>query len=302
MVPGYRSSDLNGESKVLTPGARTVFINRLKAVKVAECPAQRGRAPVPASIRSSSPLSPKRPWVQYRPPPMVRRSGSSSTPSSARHFLRKNGQDVRQIGLVHRHLQSGFDIVLHCPSPAVEGPSTKLVHQVFPDRGSRDCYENGLSGLSAAADVAGEQDGIGEDFLPKIRALQDPPSGLFGLLKLALELLDPLVPLGKRLLEGRYFPTMDLVPVLSPGKEIGDRVGHLQGYQSAAEVDKKHGGAAAHILDSRAAGGSSPCFISTSITGVMDPDPSRRERFAGATSSTSSVSFSFPRLVVRASP
>nr|GMD04148.1 hypothetical protein Iba_chr06aCG15720 [Ipomoea batatas] len=59
------------------------------------------------------------------------------------------------------------------------------------------------------------------------------------------------------------------------------------------------GGAAAQILDSRAAGGSSPCFISTSITGVVDPDPSRQERFADATSSTS-VSFSFPRLAARA--
>nr|GMD50719.1 DnaJ protein homolog [Ipomoea batatas] len=157
------------------------------------------------------------------------------------HFLRKNGQDVREVGLVHRHLQSGFYIVLHRPSPAVEGPSTELVHQVFPDRSSGDRCENAFPGLSAAADVTGKQHGIGEDSFPKIRALQDPSSGLFGRFELALELLDLLVPLGQRLLEGRYFPTMDLIPILSPGKGISDGVGHLQGYRSAAEIDNKRG-------------------------------------------------------------
>nr|GMD89777.1 polyadenylate-binding protein 2 [Ipomoea batatas] len=38
------------------------------------------------------------------------------------------------------------------------------------------------------------------------------------------------------------------------------------------------GGAVTQILVSRAAGGSSPCFINTSITSVVDPDPSRRGR------------------------
>nr|GMD87395.1 hypothetical protein Iba_chr14bCG15310 [Ipomoea batatas] len=146
-----------------------------------------------------------------------------------------------KVGLVHRHLQSGFYIVLHRPSPAVEGPSTELVHQVFPDRSSGDRCENAFPGLSAAADVTGKQHGIGEDSLPMIRALQDPSSGLFGRFELALELLDLLVPLGQRLLEGRYFPTMDLIPILSPGKEISDGVGHLQGYRSAAEIDNKRG-------------------------------------------------------------
>nr|GMD41057.1 hypothetical protein Iba_chr10aCG15390 [Ipomoea batatas] len=65
----------------------------------------------------------------------------------------------------------------------------------------------------------------------QIRALQDPSPGLLGRLKLALELLDPLVPLGKRLLKGRYFSTMDLVSVLSPGEEISDGVGHLRSYR-----------------------------------------------------------------------
>nr|GMC60872.1 hypothetical protein Iba_chr02bCG14710 [Ipomoea batatas] len=176
-----------------------------------------------------------------------------------RNFLRKNGQDVRQVGLVHRYLQSGFDVVLHRPSPAVKGPSTEFVHQVFLDRSSRDCCKNGLSGLLASADVAGEQDGIGEDFFSQIRALQDPSPGLFGRLELALKLLDPLVPLGKRLLEGRYFTAMDLVPVLSPGEEA------MRSPTKAVDhpLVFSGGGAAAQILDSRVAGGSSPCFIST---------------------------------------
>nr|GMD19150.1 hypothetical protein Iba_chr07eCG5560 [Ipomoea batatas]GMD20525.1 hypothetical protein Iba_chr07fCG5700 [Ipomoea batatas] len=42
------------------------------------------------------------------------------------------------------------------------------------------------------------------------------------------------------------------------------------------------GGAAAQILVSMAARGSSPCFISTSITGVVEPDPSRLIFVAGA--------------------
>nr|GMC71570.1 hypothetical protein Iba_chr03bCG3760 [Ipomoea batatas] len=228
-----------------------------------------------------------------------------------RHFLRKNGQNVRQVGLVHRHLQSGLDVVLHRPSPAVKGPSVELIHQVFPDRSSGDSSRNRFSGLLASADVTGEQDGIGEDLLSQICALQDPSPGLLGRLELALELLDPLVPLGKGLLKGRHLSMVDFVPVFGPGKEIGDGVGHLQDYKSQAmrsptnTVDHplvfSRGGAAAQILDSRAAGGSSPCFISTSITGVVDPDPSRRVRFAGATSSTS-ASFSFPCLAARVSP
>nr|GMD16159.1 uncharacterized protein LOC109173786 [Ipomoea batatas] len=59
------------------------------------------------------------------------------------------------------------------------------------------------------------------------------------------------------------------------------------------------GGAAAQILASKAAGGSSPCLISTSITGVVDPAPSRRERLAVVTSSISRTSFSFPRFAAR---
>nr|GMC66793.1 hypothetical protein Iba_chr02eCG9020 [Ipomoea batatas] len=209
------------------------------------------------------------------------------------HFLRKNGQDIRQVGLVHRYLQGGLDVVLHRPSPAVKGPSAELVHQVFPDRSPRDRCKNGFSGLLASTDVAGEQDGIGEDLLPQIRALQDPSPGLLRRLELALELLDPLVPLGEGLFKGRHFSTVDFVPILSPGEEISDGVSHLRDYRSAAEVYKKArslamrsptkavdhplvfsgGGDAAQILDSRAVGGSSPCFISTSITGVVDPDP-----------------------------
>nr|GMD60660.1 hypothetical protein Iba_chr12aCG13380 [Ipomoea batatas] len=217
------------------------------------------------------------------------------------HFLRKNGQDIRQVGLVHRYLQGGLDVVLHRPSPAVKGPSAELVHQVFPDRSSRDYYENGFSGLLASTDVTGEQDGIGEDLLPQIRTLQDPSPGLLGRPELALELLDPLIPLGEGLFKGRHFSTVDLVPIFSPGEEISD--GAMRSPTKAVDhpLVFSGGGAAAQILDSRAAGGSSPCFISTSITGVVDPDPSRRERFAGATSSTS-ASFSFLRLAARASP
>nr|GMD76332.1 hypothetical protein Iba_chr13bCG9350 [Ipomoea batatas] len=154
------------------------------------------------------------------------------------HFLRKNGQNVRQVGLVHRHLQGCLDVVLHRPSPAVKGPSAELVHQVFTDRSSGDSSKNGFSGLLASADVTGEQDGVGEDLLSQIRALQDPSPGLLGRLELALELLDPLVPLGKGLLKGRHLSTMDFVPVFGPGKEIGDGVGHLQDCKSAVEVDK----------------------------------------------------------------
>nr|GMC79756.1 hypothetical protein Iba_chr04aCG13850 [Ipomoea batatas] len=217
------------------------------------------------------------------------------------HFLRKNGQNIRQVGLVHRHLQGGLDVVLHRPSPAVKGPSAELVHQVFPDRSSGDSSKNGFSGLLTSVDVTGEQDGVGEDLLSQIRALQNPSPGLLGRLELALELLDPLVPLGKGLLKGRHLSTVDFVPVFGPGKEIGD--GAMRSPTKAVDhpLVFSGGGAAAQILDSRAAGGSSPCFISTSIIGVVDPDPSRRVRFAGATSSTS-ASFSFPCLAARVSP
>nr|GLL27281.1 hypothetical protein M569_03986 [Ipomoea trifida] len=117
---------------------------------------------------------------------------------------------------------------------------------------------------------------------------------------LALELLDPLIPLGEGLLEGRHFSAVDFVPIFRPGKEIGDRAMRSPTRAVDHPLVFSGGGAAVQILDSRAAGGSSPCFISTSITGVVDPDPSRRESFAGVTSSTS-VSFSFPRLAARAS-
>nr|GMC62388.1 hypothetical protein Iba_chr02cCG3390 [Ipomoea batatas] len=69
------------------------------------------------------------------------------------------------VGLLHRHLEGGLDVVLHCPPPAVEGPSAELVHQVFSDRSPGDGSQNGFSGLSASADMTGEQDGVGEDLL-----------------------------------------------------------------------------------------------------------------------------------------
>nr|GLL35948.1 hypothetical protein Itr_chr09CG17040 [Ipomoea trifida] len=212
---------------------------------------------------------------------MARRLASPPTPLAARgergrtgigHFLQKNGQNL---------------------------------WQVFPDRSSGDGSQNGFSGLSASADVTGEQDGVGEDLLSQVRTLQDSAPSLLGCIELTFELLDPLIPLSKGLLEGRHLSTVYFVPVFGPGEEIGDGVGHLQDYGLAVEVDNTNaeGGAAAQILDSRVAGGSSPCFISTSITGVVDPDPSRRVRFAGATSSTStSFSFSFPCLAARVSP
>nr|GMD14370.1 uncharacterized protein LOC109158536 [Ipomoea batatas] len=81
-----------------------------------------------------------------------------------------------------------------------------------------------------------------------------------------------------------------------------DLFSQIRAFQDPSPVDHplvfSGGGAAAQILDSRAAGGSSPCFISTdstSITEVVDPDPSRRERFAGATSSTSVPDLNEPR-------
>nr|GMD05870.1 hypothetical protein Iba_chr06bCG10600 [Ipomoea batatas] len=133
--------------------------------------------------------------------------------------------------------EGGLDIVLHCPPPAVEGPSAELVHQVFSDRSPGDGSQNGFSGLSASADMTGEQDGVGEDLLSQVRTLQDSAPGLLGCLELAFELLDPLVPLSKGLLEGRHLSTVYFVPVFGPGEEIGDRVGHLQGYGLAVEVD-----------------------------------------------------------------
>nr|GMD62988.1 hypothetical protein Iba_chr12bCG10640 [Ipomoea batatas] len=161
--------------------------------------------------------------------------------------------------------------------------------------------QDGLPSLSAPADVAGEQDRVGEDLLSQVRALQDSAPGLLGGLELAFELLDPQVPLRKGLLEWRHLSTVYFVPVFGPGEEA------IRSPTSAVDhpLVFSGGGAAAQILDSRAAGGSSPCFISTSITGVVDPDPARRARFAGATSSTStafSFSFSFPCLVARVSP
>nr|GMC86284.1 hypothetical protein Iba_chr04dCG9480 [Ipomoea batatas] len=143
--------------------------------------------------------------------------------------------------------------------------------------------QNGFSGLSASADVTGEQDGVGEDLLSQVRTLQDSAPGLLGCLELAFELLDLLVPLSQGLLEGRHLSTVHFVPVFGPGEEIGNGVGHLQDYELAVEVDNAN--------------------TDTSITGVVDPDPSRRVRFAGATSSTStSFAFSFPCLAARVSP
>nr|GMD01395.1 hypothetical protein Iba_chr05fCG7010 [Ipomoea batatas] len=189
-----------------------------------------------------------------------------------------------------------------------EGP--ELVHQVLPDRGPRDGCEDGFPGLLPSADMPGEQDGVGEDLFPEVHTFQDPSPGLLGRPQLALELLDPLLPLCEGLLKRRHLSTVDLVPVLRSGKQVGDRVSHLQNPRSQAmrsptrAVDHplvfSRGKAAAQILDNRAVRGSSPCFISTSITGVLDPDPSRRGRFTVATSSTSTISFSFPRLAARA--
>nr|GME09965.1 protein PELPK1-like [Ipomoea batatas] len=124
--------------------------------------------------------------------------------------------------------------------------------------------QDGLSGLSASADVAGEQDGIRQDLLSQVRALQDPAPGLLGGLELAFELLDPQVPLRKGLLKGRHLSTVYFVPVFGPGEEA------IRSPTSAVDhpLVFSGGGAAAQIRDSRAAGGSSPCFISTSITGI----------------------------------
>nr|GLL17421.1 uncharacterized protein LOC109173786 [Ipomoea trifida] len=133
--------------------------------------------------------------------------------------------------------EGGLDVVLHCPPPAVEGPSAELVHQVFSDRSPGDGSQNGFTGLSASADMTGEQGGVGEDLLSQVRTLQDSAPGLLGCLELAFELLDPLVPLSKGLLEGRHLSTVYFVPVFGSGEEIGDGVGHLQGYGLAVEVD-----------------------------------------------------------------
>nr|GMD10725.1 hypothetical protein Iba_chr06eCG8990 [Ipomoea batatas] len=184
----------------------------------------------------------RRPWIpaqgQYfteaKPVTPLRDRGERGR-TRIGHFLRKNGQDIRKVGLVHRYLQGGPDVVLHRLSPAVKGLSAELVHQVLPDRSSGDCCENGFAGLLTSTNVMGEQDGIGEDLLSQIRALQDPPPGLFGRPKLALELLDPLIPLGEGLFKGRHFSTVDFVPIFSPGEEISDRVSHLHNYRSAAE-------------------------------------------------------------------
>nr|GMD28338.1 hypothetical protein Iba_chr08eCG6420 [Ipomoea batatas] len=224
-VPGYRSSDLNGESKVLTPGAR--------------CP-----------------VTGLRTLMQGAHP-------GSKVPGYRSSDL--NGES--------KVLTPGA----RCP---VTGLRTLMV---FPDRSSGDGSQNGFSGLSASADVTGEQDGVVEDLLSQVRTLQDSASGLLGCLELAFELLDPLVPLSQGLLEWRHLSTVYFVPVFGPGEEIGNGVGHLQDYELAVEVDNAN--------------------ADTSITGVVDPDPSRRVRFAGATSSTStSFSFSFPCLAARVSP
>nr|GMD06316.1 hypothetical protein Iba_chr06bCG14870 [Ipomoea batatas] len=144
---------------------------------------------------------------------MARRLASPPTPLAARgergrtgvrHFLRKNGQNL---------------------------------WQVFPDRSSGDGSQNGFSGLSASADVTGEQDGVGEDLLSQVRTLQDSAPSILGCLELAFELLDPLVPLSQGLLEGRHLSTVHFVPVFGPGEEIGNGVGHLQDYELAVEVD-----------------------------------------------------------------
>nr|GMC46478.1 zinc finger BED domain-containing protein RICESLEEPER 2-like [Ipomoea batatas] len=213
-IVSYPRFTLNGESKVLTPGAR--------------CPVTGLRT---LMVRASRNLDNR----DGQTTPL--RDGGERGRTGIGHFLRKDGQNLWQVGLLHRHLEGGLDVVLHCPPPAVEGPSAELVHQVFSDRSPGDGSQNGFSGLSASADMTGEQDGVGEDLLSQVRTLQDSAPGLLGCLELAFELLDPLVPLSKGLLEGRHLSTVYLVPVFGPGEEIGDGVGHLQGYGLAVEVD-----------------------------------------------------------------
>nr|GMC86746.1 DUF724 domain-containing protein 3 [Ipomoea batatas] len=201
---------------------------------------------------------------------------------------------------------------------------------VFPDRGPRDGCEDGFPGLLPSADVPGEQDGVGKDLLPEVRPFQDPPpvssvvlslpsSSLIRCSRFARDFLSGAT--SRRWISSPSFARANRsVTECAICKTTGKR-GHNQ-QQSVFNrvrvtwirsqamrsptraVDHplifSEGGAAAQIRDSRAAGGSSPCFISTSITGVVDPDPSRRGRFTVATSSTSTTSFSFPRLAARA--
>nr|GMC68200.1 hypothetical protein Iba_chr02fCG9630 [Ipomoea batatas] len=219
--------------------------------------------------RLESPPAPSSVQQSLRPPPMVQRKPQQRGPAGyAPPGPRRIGSD--QDRALPPEERPGYS----------EGPSAELVHQVLPDRSSGDCCENGFAGLLTSTNVTGEQDGIGEDLLSQIRALQDPPPGLFGSPELALELLDPLIPLGEGLFKGRHFSTVDFVPIFSPGEEISDRAMRSPTRAVDHPLVFSGGGAAAQILDSRAAGGSSPCFISTSITGVVEPDPSRRERFA----------------------
>nr|GLL39880.1 uncharacterized protein LOC109173928 [Ipomoea trifida] len=278
-----------GESKVLTPGARCP----VTGLRTLWCsPREQGaRLPVFGPYGESKVLTPGarcpvtglrtlcrcglRRWTSRnldnrdgQTAPL--RDGGERGWTGVRHFLRKDGQNLWQF--------------LSNWSPGDGG-------------------QNGFSGLSASADVTGEQSGVGEDLLSQVRTLQDSAPGLLGCLELAFELPDPLVPLSEGLLEGRHLSTVYLVPVFGPGKEIGDRAIRSPTNSVDHPLVFSGAGAAAQILERRAAGGSSPCFINTSITGVVDPDPSRRGRFAGATSSASPpFSFSFPCLVARVSP
>nr|GLL42178.1 uncharacterized protein LOC109184650 [Ipomoea trifida] len=270
-VSGYRSSDLNGESKVLTPGARcpvtglrTLTGESKVLTPGARCPVT-GRI-VYAYLASADGSTPSSVSPSAGGPAFGATADSAVGPADAATSVdgpaeistTGTGRDLRKVVVVHRDFQPSSNVVLHSPLAAVESPGPELIHQVLPDRSPRNGSENYLSGLLPSADMPGQQDRVGQDLLPEVRALQDPSPGLFGRPSHAIR---------------------------SPTKAV-DQPLVFSG-----------GGAAAQILDSKAAGGSSPCFISTSITRVVDPDPSRRGLFTVATSSTSTISFSFPRLV-----
>nr|GMC77820.1 hypothetical protein Iba_chr03fCG2130 [Ipomoea batatas] len=138
--------------------------------------------------------------------------------------------------------------------------------------------------LPSSADMLGQKDGICKDLLTEVRPLQDPPPGFLSRLQFALEFLNPLIPLSEGLLERGNVPTVDFVPVFSSGKQAGHRVGHLQ-----KTLNKK-----TELHKAKQA------LSNTSITGVVDPAPSRRGRLAVVTSSISRTSFSFPRFAARA--
>nr|GMD52484.1 hypothetical protein Iba_chr11bCG12050 [Ipomoea batatas] len=274
-VPDYPSSDLNGESKVLTPGARCLVTGLRTLMVRARCsPREQGaRLLVFGPYGESIVLTP----------------GARCSVTDLRTLMVRARCPVTG-RLDYVYLASADGSTPSFVSPSADGPAL----------GAATDSAVGPTGATTSADGPAETSTTGTGSVRPSGTLENgvgPGSGTSsGRTAKTFGRSSSSIATSSAVLTSFYMALRPLLKAQDPNSYIRSSP---TGVREMAAMTASLVSCPLQICQANKTGSVRIFSPSTSITGVVDLDPSRRGLFAGATSSMSTVSFSFPRWVAR---